>query len=240
MIALRCRSPRRTASPLQNPWRFLWARRLIPATTAMPSASAPSGAHQGTPSGPTSVKEQSAARAISITTIGSSAATRVPGLRGVVGSRPPQLGDPDGEPEARVEEVAQVADRRRPVERPPSALGAGGVDADVPCLAAGDQPDQLHRASGRGQHPDRGRVERVDEVLALAVDADDQAAVTATREDDADRLRVPPQPGVVGRGGREPLLDDPKRRVGLDLGDLEDGCGRDLAHACGWPRTHRL
>ena len=46
----------------------------------MPSASdrAISGAHHGTFSGPTRVKEQIAASAISITTIGSSAATSTP------------------------------------------------------------------------------------------------------------------------------------------------------------------
>jgi hypothetical protein len=81
MIRLRPRRPRRTASPFQNPSRRFRATRCIPPITA---AIAPK--HQrhppGTPSGPTRVNEQIAASAASITTIGSSAATRT-GARGL-------------------------------------------------------------------------------------------------------------------------------------------------------------
>jgi hypothetical protein len=81
MIRLRPRMPRSTAMPVQNPSRRWRAKRCIPPITAAIAAKQISGTHQGTPSGPTSVKEQIAASAASITTIGNSAASST-GARG--------------------------------------------------------------------------------------------------------------------------------------------------------------
>ena len=53
----------------------------MPTNTAATAAKATSGTHQGTPSGATRVKEKIAARPISTTTIGSSAASST-GARG--------------------------------------------------------------------------------------------------------------------------------------------------------------
>jgi hypothetical protein len=81
MIRLRPRIPRSTAMPVQKPSRRCRATRCITASTPAIAAKQTSGTHQGTPNGPTRVKEQIAARAASITTIGSSAASST-GARG--------------------------------------------------------------------------------------------------------------------------------------------------------------
>jgi hypothetical protein len=62
------------ASPSQKPSRRSRARRARPAITRAPTATKITGSHQGSPSGPISVNEQSATRAPSTTMIGSSAA----------------------------------------------------------------------------------------------------------------------------------------------------------------------
>ncbi len=74
MILVRPLRPRITASPSQKPsWRPR-ATRVRPAITRAPTATKTSGSHHGSPSGPTSVNEQSATSAPSMTMIGSSAA----------------------------------------------------------------------------------------------------------------------------------------------------------------------
>ena len=78
-MLLRPWSSRITAKPFQNPSRRSRATLVSPPITASPKAKQSSGTHQGTPSGPTSVNDVSAARLISTTTIGSSAATRTEG-----------------------------------------------------------------------------------------------------------------------------------------------------------------
>ena len=108
-------------------------------------------------------------------------------LRGEVGGGAAELRDPQRQPEVRVQQVAEVADAGGAVERPPSGLPARRIDADMPGLAAEDEPDDLHRDGG-GQHPEGRRVEGVDEVVALAVEADDQGRGDRDPEGDADRL----------------------------------------------------
>ena len=66
--------PRITASPCQKPSRRSRATWVSPAITSAPTATKIRGSHQGSPSGPTRVNEQSATSAPSITMIGSSAA----------------------------------------------------------------------------------------------------------------------------------------------------------------------
>jgi hypothetical protein len=80
MIALRLFNPLRTASPFQKPsWRFRM-KLPSPAIRAATTARMTSATHHGMLSGPISVKERIAASATSITTIGSSAATRTEAL----------------------------------------------------------------------------------------------------------------------------------------------------------------
>ena len=80
MIALRLFSPRSTASPFQKPSRRSRMNLPSPAIRAATAPRMTSATHQGMLSGPISVKERIAASAISITTIGSSAATSTEAL----------------------------------------------------------------------------------------------------------------------------------------------------------------
>ena len=88
-----------TARPDQSPsWRR-FERRPSPSTAAPATATAITGAHQGTPSGPTSVNEKIAVNATSTLMIGTSAAISAGHVRAFVRGGTAQRGDPRGNPE---------------------------------------------------------------------------------------------------------------------------------------------
>jgi hypothetical protein len=77
MMRLRIPSPRITASPSQKPSRRPRESLVMAPTITAPAAMKTSGSHHGRSSGPTSVNEQTAASAISMTMIGISAVISV-------------------------------------------------------------------------------------------------------------------------------------------------------------------
>ena len=113
----------------------------------------------------------------------------------MLGRRAAQRGDPNPHPEVRVEEVAEVTDAGGAIEPPPADVAAGGADAYVPGLAAGDEPDEL-QDDGQPEDPDRRLAERGDEVVALTPEPDDERGGDHDASDHRRRGRVSPRPGA--------------------------------------------
>ena len=205
MIRLRWLSPRITASPFQKPFvRFL--ESLVTPTIAPPATTRKTiGHHQASPSGPISVNEQIAARQISTTMIGISAAISVPTFGHSSGAvfRSAAIRIPT--PIVAVDEVAEVADRRGAVEAAPADRAAGGLDADVPGLAAEEQPDDLERHGG-AEHEQRGVAERRDEVVAHVPEDVGEDRGDRQRAGDGERQRVARE---LGAKTREATRRDP-------------------------------
>src|SRR6185503_10079079 len=91
------------------------------------------------------------------------------------GCRSAKSRDPHGEAELAVEEVAEVADARRPVEPSPADPAPRSAHAHMPGLAAGDQPNHVEQHRG-AQDPERGELDGGGEVTALAPEPDHECA----------------------------------------------------------------
>ena len=102
---------RSTASPLQKPVVRRRASALSPARSSAAAETASTADHHGSPSGPSSVKEVSAASVPSTARIGTSVVTSVP-ARGEPEVRR-QRREPRGDSQLAVEDAEQAADPRR-------------------------------------------------------------------------------------------------------------------------------
>ena len=143
------------------------------------------GHHHGSPSGPISVTEVSAARPASIARIGSSAASSVATPRRVGGAGAPQRRDPRDGPELRVEQAPDVAHARRPIQGTPRDRAARRLDRPMPRLGAREQRDDLERG-GQRQHARRRARQRGGEVVAMAGEDESEQPGCNQRADDGD------------------------------------------------------
>ena len=99
-------------------------------------------------------------------------------LRRLVGRRAAQHGDPRGRAELGVDQAAEVAEPARAEQPAARDRRARRLDAGPPRLAARDEREHLQRGR-EGQHPQRRRLQRLGELVALVGERD--------REHDGDR-----------------------------------------------------
>ena len=94
-------------------------------------------------------------------------------MGGLLRRRAPQRRDARGRAELAVQELADAAEARRPVELAAAHRPAGGVHAHAPCLAARDQRHHLERHRQR-DHAGRGARDAGLELVPLADEHDHQ------------------------------------------------------------------
>src|SRR5206468_10578237 len=87
---------------------------------------------------------------------------------------------------------------RGPVEASPAGVPARRSDADVPGLAAGDEPDDVEEGGG-GEDPQRCELHRRGEIAPLPGEAEDERAADDEGAGERHPRRMTPERGAQPR-----------------------------------------